>query len=81
MTNDLLPYSQCQCQKLQKNLLVSLHISYADQLPFETIDKELDELTKELEELNMPVVLSHNDIWQENLMFDKDKGIKNYMYL
>ena len=51
-----------------------LYFSYADQLPFAKIDEELDELAKELEDLNMPVVLSHNDIWQENLMFDKEKG-------
>ena len=52
-----------------------LYCRYAEQMPLERIDKELDELAKELEELQMPVVLSHNDIWQENLMFDKDKGL------
>ena len=41
---------------------------------WDEIEKEAESLYAETEKLQIPVCLSHNDIWQTNILYDKETG-------
>ena len=39
------------------------------------MEKEIDFIYSEAEKLQMPIGLSHNDLWHTNILYDQDKGL------
>ena len=43
---------------------------------WDTLEKDAEYLFSEAEKLNMPICLSHNDLWHTNILYDEDTGNK-----
>ena len=43
---------------------------------WDTLEKDAEYLLSEAEKLNMPICLSHNDLWHTNILYDEDTGNK-----
>ena len=41
-------------------------------MTLDEMEKEIDFLYSEAEKLQMPICLSHNDIWHTNMLYDND---------
>ena len=70
---------------IHQNVLISLTLDFLCSLEnlftWEELGKEIEHLYSEAEKLNMPICLSHNDLWHTNILYDEETGQTFYTSL
>ena len=70
---------------IHRNVLISLTWDFLCSLEnlftWEELGKEIEHLYSEAERLNMPICLSHNDLWHTNILYDEETGQTFYTSL
>ena len=70
---------------IHQNVLISLTLDFLCSLEnlftWEELGKEIEHLYSEAEKLNMPICLSHNDLWHTNILYDQETGQTFYTSL
>ena len=70
---------------IHQNVLISLTLDFLCSLEnlftWEELEKEIEHLYSEVEKLNMPICLSHNDLWHTNILYDEETGQTFYTSL